>query len=148
MGEKSNNTGSAMSAWNPGVEHVFWTSEFKDCLFQSSRLSTIPTFNMIKDNRYGNRGKITRTSSKIFQSIKTYIFLLFTMVGPNQPSNVLLRLNLRIFYIFFVSWPNLPDKLRLLSKWYQVFVWRKMSNDDVTTADGFSNFSFSFSFRQ
>ena len=29
---KSNNTGSAMSAWNPGVEHMFWTSEFKDCL--------------------------------------------------------------------------------------------------------------------
>ena len=23
---------SAMSAWNPGVEYVFWTSEFKNCL--------------------------------------------------------------------------------------------------------------------
>ena len=32
MGEKSNNNGSAISARNPGVEHVFWTSELKDCL--------------------------------------------------------------------------------------------------------------------
>ena len=42
--------------------------------YQNSRWSTIPTFNMIKDNRYDNRRKITRTSSKIFQSIKIYIF--------------------------------------------------------------------------
>ena len=32
MGEKSNNNGSAISARNPGVEHVFWTSELKYCL--------------------------------------------------------------------------------------------------------------------
>ena len=32
MVEKSNNNGSAISARNPGVEHVFWTSELKDCL--------------------------------------------------------------------------------------------------------------------
>ena len=32
MGGKSNNNGSAISARNPGVEHVFWTSELKDCL--------------------------------------------------------------------------------------------------------------------
>ena len=32
MGEKSNNNGSAISARNPGVEHVFWTSQLKDCL--------------------------------------------------------------------------------------------------------------------
>ena len=29
---------------------------------QNSRLSTISTFNMIKVNRYDNRGKISRTS--------------------------------------------------------------------------------------
>ena len=31
---------------------------------QSSRLSTIPTFNMMKVNRYDNRGKISTTSEK------------------------------------------------------------------------------------
>ena len=31
--------------WNT---YVFWTSEFKNCLDQNSRLSSIPTFNMIK----------------------------------------------------------------------------------------------------
>ena len=31
-------------------------------VYQNSRLSTIPTFNMIKVNRYDNRGKISRTS--------------------------------------------------------------------------------------
>ena len=31
-------------------------------VYQNSRLSTIPTFNMIKDNRYDHRGKISRTS--------------------------------------------------------------------------------------
>ena len=31
-------------------------------VYQNSRLSTIPTFNMIKANRYDNRGKISRTS--------------------------------------------------------------------------------------
>ena len=31
-------------------------------VYQNSRLSTIPTFNMIKVNRYENRGKISRTS--------------------------------------------------------------------------------------
>ena len=31
-------------------------------VYQNSRLSTIPTFNMIKVNRYDNRGKIFRTS--------------------------------------------------------------------------------------
>ena len=36
-----------MSAWNPGVEYVFWTSEFK-IVYQNSMLSTIGTFNMIK----------------------------------------------------------------------------------------------------
>ena len=30
--------------------------------YQNSRLSTIPTFDMIKVNRYDNRGKISRTS--------------------------------------------------------------------------------------
>ena len=30
-------------------------------VYQNSRLSTIPTFNMIKVNRYDNRGKISRT---------------------------------------------------------------------------------------
>ena len=30
--------------------------------YQNSRLSTIPTFNIIKVNRYDNRGKISRTS--------------------------------------------------------------------------------------
>ena len=43
MGKKSNNTGSAVSAWNPGVEHVFWPRNSK-IVYQSSRLSTIPTF--------------------------------------------------------------------------------------------------------
>ena len=31
-------------------------------VYQNSRLSTIPTFNMIKVNRYDNQGKISRTS--------------------------------------------------------------------------------------
>ena len=31
-------------------------------VYENSRLSTIPTFNMIKVNRYDNRGKISRTS--------------------------------------------------------------------------------------
>ena len=31
-------------------------------VYQNSRLSTIPTFDMIKVNRYDNRGKISRTS--------------------------------------------------------------------------------------
>ena len=31
-------------------------------VYQNSRLSTISTFNMIKVNRYDNRGKISRTS--------------------------------------------------------------------------------------
>ena len=35
------------AAWNPGVEHVFWTSEFK-IVYQNSRLSTTPIFNKIK----------------------------------------------------------------------------------------------------
>ena len=33
-------------------------------VYQNSRLSTIPRFNMIKVNRYDNRGKISRTSKK------------------------------------------------------------------------------------
>ena len=31
-------------------------------VYQNSRLSTIPTFNMIKVDRYDNRGEISRTS--------------------------------------------------------------------------------------
>ena len=31
-------------------------------VYQNSRLSTIPTFNMIKVKRYDNQGKISRTS--------------------------------------------------------------------------------------
>ena len=50
-GKKSNNTGSPMCAWNPGVEHVcslmFWPRTSK-IVYQNSRLSTIHTFNMIK----------------------------------------------------------------------------------------------------
>ena len=33
-------------------------------VYQNSMLSTIPIFNMIKVKRYGNQGKISRTSSK------------------------------------------------------------------------------------
>ena len=33
-------------------------------------------------------------------------------VGPSHTSNVLLKLNLRIFYFLFISWPNSPDRLR------------------------------------
>ena len=39
-------------------------------VYQNSRLSTITTFNMIKANRYDNRGKISRTSWKICESKK------------------------------------------------------------------------------
>ena len=46
--KKSNNTAFVR---NPGVENV-----------RVSRLSATPTFNMIKVNRYDNRGKISRTS--------------------------------------------------------------------------------------
>ena len=35
-----------------------WNSKI---VYQNSRLSTIPTFNMIKVNRYDNRGNISRT---------------------------------------------------------------------------------------
>ena len=44
-------------------------------VYQNSRLCTIPTFNMIKVYRYDNRGKITRTSSKVFESIKIKIIV-------------------------------------------------------------------------
>ena len=46
MRKKSNNTGSPPSAWNPGVEHVFWPRNSK-IVYQNSRLSTIHIFNMI-----------------------------------------------------------------------------------------------------
>ena len=39
-------------------------------VYQNSRLSTIPTFNMIKVNQYDNQGKISRTWSKICESKK------------------------------------------------------------------------------
>ena len=39
-------------------------------VYQNSRLSTIPTFNMIRVNPYDNRGKISRTSPKICESKK------------------------------------------------------------------------------
>ena len=39
-------------------------------VYQNSRLSTIPTFNMIKVNQFDNRGKISRTWSKICESKK------------------------------------------------------------------------------
>ena len=39
-------------------------------VYENSRLSTIRTFNMIKVNRYDNRGKISRTSSKILDCKK------------------------------------------------------------------------------
>ena len=39
-------------------------------VYQNSSLSTIPTFNMIKVNRYDNQGKISRTWSKICESKK------------------------------------------------------------------------------
>ena len=37
-------------------------SQNSKIVYQNSWLSTIPTFNMIKVNRYDNRGKISRTS--------------------------------------------------------------------------------------
>ena len=39
-------------------------------VYQNSRLSTFPTFNMIKVNQYDNQGKISRTWSKICESKK------------------------------------------------------------------------------
>ena len=57
--KKSNNT--ALWETREWKTYVFWTSEFI-LVYQNSRLSTIPTFNMIKVNRYDNRGKISRTS--------------------------------------------------------------------------------------
>ena len=46
------------AAWNPGVEHVFGPRNSR-IVYQNSRLSTIPIFNMIKVNWYDNRGKIS-----------------------------------------------------------------------------------------
>ena len=39
-------------------------------VYQKSRLSTIPTFNMIKANPSDNRGKMSRTSQRICESKK------------------------------------------------------------------------------
>ena len=44
-------------------------------VYQNSRLSTIPTFNIIKVNRYDNRGKISRTSLKFCESKKNNRYL-------------------------------------------------------------------------
>lgn len=38
-------------------KQVFWTSQNSKIVYQNSRLSTIPKFNMIKVNGYGNQGK-------------------------------------------------------------------------------------------
>ena len=57
--KKSNNT--PLWETREWKTYVFWTSEFI-LVYQNSRLSTIPTFNVIKVNRYDNKGQISRTS--------------------------------------------------------------------------------------
>ena len=41
-------------------------------VYQNSSLSTIPTFSMIKVNRYDNRGKISRTKKSVNQKNNRY----------------------------------------------------------------------------
>ena len=57
--KKSNNT--AFEKPGGGKRTCFGPRNSK-IVYQNSRLSTIPTFNIIKVNRYDNRGKISRTS--------------------------------------------------------------------------------------
>ena len=70
--KKSNNTAL------PCLRETRSGSDTRTCLgprnsktvYQNSRFSTIPTFNITKGNRYDNRGKISRTSKKICESKK------------------------------------------------------------------------------
>ena len=58
--KKSNNTALRETPGN-GKRTCFGPRKSK-IVYQNPRLSTIPTFDMIKVNRYDNRGKISRTS--------------------------------------------------------------------------------------
>ena len=78
----------------------------------NSRLSTIPTFNMIKVNQYDNQGKISRTWSKICESQKIMdtcspvlktdqnIACIASFKLRNKPQNVL-NINTRHFQYGF-----------------------------------------------
>ena len=81
-------------------------------VYQNSRLSTIPTFNMIKVNQYDNQGKISRTWSKICESKKIIdtcspalktdqnIACIALFKLRNKPQNVL-NINTRYFQYGF-----------------------------------------------
>ena len=62
--KKSKNTALPCLRETPEWNTCFGPRDSK-IVYQNSRLCTIPTFNMIKVYRYDNRGKVTRTSSKV-----------------------------------------------------------------------------------
>ena len=85
------------AAWNPVVEHVFGPRNSR-IVYQNSRLSTIPIFNMIKVNRYDNRGEISsqnfvkilwiHTCSPILKTDQNLAYIAL-FKRRNKPQNVL-----------------------------------------------------------
>ena len=103
---------NAKKSDNTALQCLRETRECKKIVYQNSRLSTIPTFNMIKVNQYDNQGKISRTWSKICESKKIIdtcspalktdqnIACIASFKLRNKPQNVL-NINTRHFQYGF-----------------------------------------------
>ena len=70
MRKKSNNVITLLCEKPGSGKRTCFGPRNSKIVYQKSRLSTIPTFNMIKANPSDNRGKMSRTSQKICESKK------------------------------------------------------------------------------